>query len=163
MNNIQDTFSAFQFLSLKIQTKSESYVDFISDLPSNLHHSQKIGDELSKSLLEFFGEQKTSLRPFLTCEMKTVSVLVIDFFQNAKGRLTWMNDKMSENLRQVAFKSKRFKRFLQVSSFMSDVLETFIRSELMRFWVWASAEDCKEERVEEVDVLKGDLTRFRGT
>ena len=68
--------------------------------------------------------------------------------------MLWMQEKMNENLKQVAVKSRRFKNFLKSCSVLAEMLEVFIESELMRFWVWADLE--REEGSEDaVDVFKG--------
>jgi hypothetical protein len=118
---------------------------------------------IGKSLSSFLNVSLNDYQPHLSSDLKSVSVLVIDFFQKVKFRILWMSEKMSENLRTLALRSKRFKRFLESCSFFSESLERFIRCELMKFWIWVSDESREEEVDESVDMLKGnELTqRFR--
>lgn len=66
-----------------------------------------------------------------------------------------MQEHMSEDLRAVALRSKRFKRFLESCSLFSESLEIIIRCELAKFWVWASQEVDPVEAADSVEVLKG--------
>lgn len=153
LQNLGNKFSSLGFLSSPIQSQT-CYVSFIKNLSSELSFSVLIPASLGNCVSSFFNTF-APVQPSLTEETKSISMFTIDFFQSAKSRVLWMQERMSEDLRAVALRSKRFKRFLASCSFFSECLETLIRSELAKFWVWASGETGQAEPADSVEILKG--------
>ena len=87
-----------------------------------------------------------------------VSKKVINYLNQAKSQILWMEDKMSENLKNVAIRSGKFKRFLDSCFILSETLELFIEEHLIDFLFWLEKTPQGEgEIVDSIDILNGKI------
>lgn len=157
LSRLNQAVSNLKKLSSPITTNI-SYTDFIEKVQISLEESNKASISLALSSKSFFNFKEILNFESSKNNLKNFGKLVIEYLQNAKTKLVWVNEKFSPELKKIALNSGQFQRFIQSTALMIQLLDSAISNQLTWFLVFLQG---STEGFDSLEIFKGGYIFFR--